>query len=295
MALPTDPTVTTLKTEALKKVGVSSPSATELTRADSWLQELLNDIWTRQFKDGNTRLAALQTEAVQISTVGKNFIDLPEDFDEEISIVVLDGDNRGTARAGGATSITLASSETITAANALGKMIVITGGLGSTQYKRIIAYDATTKIATVDSAWTTNPDSTSTYLVISAKCRKLVEDSVTVLDENNIAASTGKPTYFAKFYRKMIFDRPFDLSTYGILTRYFMHINQVDLTEGSTTRITRIMRSWRSVLDAGLQWKTLADKDDSRQGQYYGIYNSLANGLLVKETPYGGEFEGFTL
>jgi hypothetical protein len=294
MTTPTDPTATSLTTEALKKIGVTSPSATELSRSATWVQELFNDLWMRAFRDGNTRLVSLQNETVQISTKGKNSIDLAEDFDEEISVVILDGNYRGTCQTGStSTTAKLSSSETVTAATAIGKLLLITGGTGSGQYRRITDYDATTKIATVESAWTSTPDTTSTYLVVNNP-KQIDEDNVKVLDENNLAASIGRPTGFAKFNRKMYFDRPFDLSTYGVFYKYFMNINQVDLTEGASTRITRLYRNWHTVLDAGLQWKALADKDDARQGQFFGIYDKAATSLLIKEIAYGGEFEGFT-
>lgn len=70
-----------------------------------------------------------------------------------------------TAQAGAATTITLASGESATDDFYNGMLVRITGGTGSGQVRRITDYVGSTKVATVDSAWATNPDNTSTYRV----------------------------------------------------------------------------------------------------------------------------------
>jgi|GEM_PF-2761180 len=66
--------------------------------------------------------------------------------------------------------------------------IVIVAGTGQWQVRTISAYDGTTKIATVDEAWTTQPDSTSQYQVVvnyGGQVEKIIEwprkDGTTVL------------------------------------------------------------------------------------------------------------------
>lgn len=75
------------------------------------------------------------------------------------------GANSGTAQAGAASTITLAVGANATNDYYLNKFVDITGGTGVGQRKKITAYDGTTKVATVDSVWATNPDATSTYTV----------------------------------------------------------------------------------------------------------------------------------
>lgn len=71
----------------------------------------------------------------------------------------------GTAQAGGATTVTLAAGDT-QADDYYNTMIIkITGGTGSGQERTISDYVNATKVATVSSAWTTNPDNTSTYTI----------------------------------------------------------------------------------------------------------------------------------
>lgn len=71
-----------------------------------------------------------------------------------------------TAQAGGATSITLDASASATTNYYINDLIYITGGTGVGQSRFCTAYNGTTKVATVNSAWATNPDNTSTFAVI---------------------------------------------------------------------------------------------------------------------------------
>lgn len=71
----------------------------------------------------------------------------------------------GTAQAGGAQSITLASSALSTDDAYNGMFIEITGGTASGETNTITDYDGTTQVATVNAAWVTAPDDTSEYRV----------------------------------------------------------------------------------------------------------------------------------
>lgn len=295
MATPTDPTIATLCTEGWKKTGVT-PSAAELSRAQTeFLQEIFNDIALRSVMTGNTRLKSLQTKVTYASVKGSRTLDLAEDFDEEISVYILDGTLRGTAQAGASTTITLASSETtLTAARGLGKYIYTTGGTGSNQLRQITDYNATTKVATIDTAWTVTPGATTTYLIVET-VQECEEDNELNEFDYYLTVTAGRPSYYAKYGRQLILDKPFDLSTYGVLVRYYQNLNQVDLVEGSTTLITRLLRNWRAVLTQGIYWKTCTSQNDTQEATAKRDYESLVAALLIKEIPYGGEFTGFTL
>ena len=70
----------------------------------------------------------------------------------------------GTAQAGGATSITLSAGSSAVNDAYVNYWIVITGGTGVSGETRLITdYVGASKVATVDRAWTTNPDATTTY------------------------------------------------------------------------------------------------------------------------------------
>jgi hypothetical protein len=74
----------------------------------------------------------------------------------------------GTAQAGGASTITLAASASSVDQKWTGYRILIEGGTGAGQSRTISNYNGSTKVATVDTAWGTQPDSTSTYHIGSA-------------------------------------------------------------------------------------------------------------------------------
>lgn len=296
-ALPANPTVTNIKTEALNMAGVDSPSADDLTRADKWFQEVLDHIWLTSFKSGNTRLKGLENGYLDISTDNIRTLALPEDFDQEISVNVWDSavasDDRGTAQSGTNTTIKLASGEDITQVAAEGKYIIITGGTGVDEFKQITAYNATTKVATVESAWTTNPDSTSTYLVVT-KNRPLIRADVREFDDDAGTPAPGIPSEFTVHDQTMIFNRPWDTSTYGVFVRYHMHIHQVNLTEGNTTRIVRLLRNWRHVLTVGIAYKALESEDNDKYLFKKQEFDQGVVALTVKDQPVS-PFSGFTV
>lgn len=78
----------------------------------------------------------------------------------------------GTGQAGGDNTITLASSASAglmlqTDDYYVGEWVYIVSGTGSSQLRRIIAYNHVTHIATVDRDWTTNPSDDSVYSMVS--------------------------------------------------------------------------------------------------------------------------------
>lgn len=72
----------------------------------------------------------------------------------------------GTAQAGASTTITLESGESSVDDFYKGRIIELTGGTGAKQARKITDYDGTTKVATVDSAWATNPSSDTEYQIL---------------------------------------------------------------------------------------------------------------------------------
>ena len=231
------------------------------------------------------------------SVDGQRTLALGEAHDEELTVEILDGSRRATAQTGTSTSITLVSTDTSTAANAEGRWIFLTGGTGVDQIRQITDLNTSTLVATVDSAWDTTPDSTTTYLIVDNIYGP--ENGMEEVHVSEIEASAtpekGRPTQFAKYNRDIIFNRAFDRSTYGIRVRYYMNIHEVDRTEGSTERYTRILQNWQSTLMAGVTWKIMEDIDDSRQLAKKGAYEASKTALLIKEIPYGAEFGGFVL
>jgi len=80
-----------------------------------------------------------------------------------LGLTTLATDSSGTAQAGAAGSITLAAGAPAT--DLSGFVIETTGGTGSGQRRVIVAYNTTTKVASVVPSWTTPPDATTGYAV----------------------------------------------------------------------------------------------------------------------------------
>ena len=73
----------------------------------------------------------------------------------------------GTAAAGGANTITLPAAAVATDDIYNGATITITGGTGAGQVRVISDYVGATKVATVSTAWATQPNNTSTFVITS--------------------------------------------------------------------------------------------------------------------------------
>jgi len=279
-----------MSNEAWAKAGIASPSSAQTTRMqDEWLEEIFNEILDTAVQTGRTNLKTLQDTLYDASVKGSRTIDLAEAFDEEVAVAILDGTERGTAQAGSTTTITLASDEDITEARILGKDIFITGGTSADSISQCTAYDTTTKVATVSPTWTA-PASGSTYLVVE-KVHLLEEINIEDLEEIQPMA-IGIPSEFAKYKRQLIFDRAFDISTYGIRLRYFVNIHEVDR---AGTLYTRILQNWRGILVQGLYYKALESQGDTEWEKARSVFGGLTAKKINKEIPYGGEFQGFTL
>lgn len=76
--------------------------------------------------------------------------------------------NTGTAQAGAAGTITLAAGASSVDDFYKNAVVVLTSGTGAGQNRRITGYVGSTKVATIsgDRNWATNPDSTSTYVIL---------------------------------------------------------------------------------------------------------------------------------
>ncbi len=76
----------------------------------------------------------------------------------------------GTAQAGAAGSITLASGESSTDDIFRGDRVQIISGTGAGEHGLITTYNGTTKVATMSENWVVTPDNTSEYILVPADC-----------------------------------------------------------------------------------------------------------------------------
>lgn len=112
--------------------------------------------WNRE------HIIAMSDNKVVAKSFGTPVITEDEGFDFDGVMVP----NKGTAAAGAAGSITLATGASASddAYNAM--TVYIVSGTGAGQNRVISDYTGSTRVATVASNWTTNPDNTSVYRVV---------------------------------------------------------------------------------------------------------------------------------
>lgn len=258
MAIPTQPTAALISTKALQLLGKRSPTSSEITDATDYAMEMVK----KDLKHEGLEWTFLRKIGYVTSVAYNTKIQMPTDFCKLIGVRILDGNTRATAQTGASTTITLVSSATHTEAELQGKQIVLTGGTGSGQSRIIVSYVPATKVATVNEAWDTTPDNTSTYLLVDF--RYTVNPRV-VFDfaSDPVVYSPGIPQ---EIYQTaddttgdLTFERPTD-KAYAVELFYYMDLLQVDLT---STRYNTILRLLQWTFIKGIFAYLL--QDDSRK------------------------------
>ena len=280
MAVPSDPTVASIVTEGMRRGGKVNPSATEITSAtDNQLQEVKADI---MLVVGEHYL--FDTADVVVTVSGQKGYAFPAGMHGGPLITVLDGpdDWRGTAQAGASTTITLAATFDEDEERVIASDIITTGGTGSLQIKNIVAYNNTTKVATVDSAWDTNPDNTTTYLV--ANWQESLGPRSKEFDYNEVwtTAQTGRPECFA-LRGQTAFVFPTPDKVYALKREYTLDLDRLD----EATDFIPILRKWRSVFIQGIAVKTMQRYDDERYPTEFTIYQNQLTRLQHQAAKVG--------
>lgn len=284
MAVPADPTVSQLVSEAFKKAGELNPSSDLTTRGEgSWMEEIKNDIWKRSKK-----LKRLHVTAHGVMAKGLSRYSMPTDFSSDLDLAILDG-NTGTAQAGSINTLTLAATETYQEGDILGLDLLINSGQGQASSSQITSYNSTTKVATVTPDFKASPSTSSGYMIVNKEYN---------VDQKHIGQyqiykelSLGRPTVVFPIgdedYGEMILNRPPD-KAYGMRLRYYANLMKIDT---STTHFSTILLEYRNVFMSGLLWKAYQFFDDDRQENQWSRYQAELNSLILRET-YGVDLQG---
>ena len=117
---------------------------------------------------GQTRRIIGYVGSTKVATVDSNWVTTPDggttfEIDAFANNQIV---NEGVAQAGGASTITLAVGASTTDSIYVNSFVSILSGTGVGQTRVITGYVGGTLVATVDSAWSVQPDSTSGYVVI---------------------------------------------------------------------------------------------------------------------------------
>ncbi|MFQ5493936.1 MAG: beta strand repeat-containing protein [Phycisphaerae bacterium] len=158
-----------------------------------------------------------QLQGVKTQTDGLNFIgtDVKATLDsEQVNLVAdqsaatigtvnrsADTVHRGTAVGGGTSSISLDAGASVTDAIYNGCRIAILSGTGAGQSRLIITYNGTTKVASVQPVWTTQPSTDSVFTILAGgripgiegtknQLDDLADGDATLANQTNIEADT---------------------------------------------------------------------------------------------------------
>lgn len=275
MAVPTAPTVSGVCTEGLKRGGRVNPSSTDITNAQNLqFQEVKADInlWA-------DRHPSLITTGIVLTVIGQTRYSVPSTSNGILAVTLWDGptDLQGTAVAGSATSLTLASSTSTKALQEMqGRFIILTGGTGSSQYGQITNWVPGTQVATVDS-WNNGvtPDSTTTYMV--ANYQKRLFEFSKPYEWNALTAPYGvaTPNYAYIQDDKIWLDYAPD-KVYALLVDFWLDMMQLD--EASSTFLN-FLRTYQQVFIQGVAVKTAQRFDDTRYQAEKAIYDDMLNRL----------------
>jgi hypothetical protein len=275
-AAPSNPTQSELISEALAMSGEYDPSSSLITRANLWFEEIKNDIWRKEKK-----LKSLQKTCYAVFQSGQSRYSYPSSFSSDLSLTILDGQNRGTAQGGTVSSITLSSSDPNTDGDLIGREILITSGLGVGSFSQITGYNSTTKLADVTPDFDTAPDGTSTYMIKDVEYdleQRPISDFKMFQQVGN-----GRPGYFFPLgdedYGEFILNQPPD-KVYGARIRYYANIMTLDTSD---TLFSNLLLQWRNIWLQGIVYRRLRDANDDRSNDEFVKYRGELQSLINRE------------
>lgn len=276
MAVPSDPTVNGIIVEGMREGGqytVTNGSAAHTAFKENQFQTIKSELWAACKTD-----KLLETEVCKIASAYTSLISLPTDFDSEIRVFVFDGDGpqRGTAQAGGAATITLAADYTANEGDIAGRYIFITGGTGSGQFEQILDYNDSTKVLTVTANWTTQPDSTSTYLIGT------YHQTLNRADYTKPATPNARPRWYSRIGTNL-YVYPAGDKVYPLLIQYRANLTRLD---DAGTLFVKHLRERRSLWIAGIKYKTAERYDDDRAAKWKAEWDQAKMNYAADNTVY---------
>jgi len=149
-------------------------------------------------QDGQTRLILQYDGATRTATVDRNWKVNPTASTEFVIVASAGREhvNEGLSQGGTSTTITLNTLAASFNSAYNGQTVFIRSGTGDDQARRIVSYNGSTKVATVDSSWDVTPDTTSAYVMLPTALRSNQEIADAIWDEtlsgHTTAGTTGK-------------------------------------------------------------------------------------------------------
>lgn len=274
MAIPSDPTVAQIVTEALKTGGRVSPTSTQISDATTHaLRQVKADIAMTM-----ARADALKTQRVSKVSIATSRYAWPSDALAIEAITLIDAPDTGywnsTATAGGATSITLSASFDQSAGDVEGRFIFLLASTGSTAidpFRQIVDYNNSTKVATVDTAWTTNPGSGTEYLIETHRHKLWEIDKPVAFNSLPSPWSAGQPVHTSMVGREFWMD----YAPSRVMALWWDQWCHLDRIDESGTMFIRHIRDYRSLWHQGLLVKTMQRYDEERYQLELSVYTNM--------------------
>ena len=284
MAAPTQPTTTSIVTEAYRRYfGVTSytPTSTQINTAISeGIEKVKRDMWAL-----SQRWRPLMKIGYDMTVKGISKYPYPADYERMKLIEILEGTSTGTLQSATSTSATLAAAEGISQDEAEGALLAITSGTGVDQALQIDDFNTTTKAVTMAESWTTTPTATSTYLVAVTQYLLWKEDMLQ-------RARLRKPFLKARptDYHPIddIYSGSYELTpipdkVYVVRMEYYVNLLLLDT---SATIYNKLLYNWAGLWTQGVYTWLLESFSDSRYRGQEQIYTAMLRRMAAKESDY---------
>lgn len=277
MAIPSNPTVSEIVTEGLKRGGRVNPSAGDITNGTNYqFQEVKSDIYLKA-----PQHHTLLTQSITATTNGISRYSWPTACEAMRSVQLVDapttGNWRATAQTGGASSITLHASFSAAENDIIGRFVFITSGTGSGQFAQITAYNNSTKVATVETAWATlnstwvSPNSTSVYLVEGTRTKLWDSAKPTEWDTLTTPSTRGTPRRATNVGQQIWLDYTPD-QVYVVVFDYWQALDRLD---EALTPFLNHLRKFRNIYTQGMAVKTMQRYDEDRYQLELAVYERM--------------------
>lgn len=184
--------------------------------------------------------------------------------------------NEGLAQGGTSNTITLNSTAASGDGTYIDQLVFIRSGLGQDQVGVVIAYNGTTKVATISKNWIVNPDTTSGYVVLPSSDVALMAgglDAIIVTDIGTVEIA------------KAVWDRVLTGATHNIVNSAGRRIREV---------IDSVVLSSDNAQSATINTITLASGEPSVDGTYDPSHVTIVGGLGAGQTRLVLQYEGST-
>jgi hypothetical protein len=270
---PTAPTVLGTITDGMIEAGQYQVTPAQVaTFAAAQFQTLKSEMWLKVQTD-----ELLEMEVVLLAQRGISSMQVPCDFDTDVSLTLYSGE-RGVALdgTGQTTTLGLATTARQDEEALLGVPIFLTSWNGAPQMRQIVGYNPTRNVVTVDGPWDWMPTRGTGY-VLGTTAMPLIRT-----DHRRLSYGSGIPRTYTRS-GLLLTVLPAADQTYPLLMLYRANLTRVN--EDSTVFLTHL-RERRALWMQGIKAKTMARFDDERAPQEEQKWQLLLNQYAASNAVY---------